>query len=111
MTKVKHTVIIIFLMLSAGMSSQIAADESVPAGEISVLVVGDITISSRMTPLTESKGAGVFFQGTADLIQSADVATASLNASISERGEPRYGIEHPFSGSTGTRQSHCECRI
>ena len=101
MTKVKHTVIIILLMLFAGMSSQIAADESVPAEEISVLVVGDITISSRMTPLTESKGAGVFFQGTADLIQSADVATASLNASISERGEPRYGIEHPFRAAPG----------
>ncbi|MXV82214.1 CapA family protein [Candidatus Poribacteria bacterium] len=101
MTKVKHTVIIILLMLSAGMSSQIAADESVPSDEISVLVVGDITISSRMTALTESKGAGVFFQGTADLIQSADVATASLNASISERGEPRYGIEHPFRAAPG----------
>ncbi|MCY3721280.1 MAG: CapA family protein [Candidatus Poribacteria bacterium] len=101
MTKVKHTVITILLMLSAGMSSQIAADESVPSNEISVLVVGDITISSRMTALTESKGAGVFFQGTADLIQSADVATASLNASISERGEPRYGIEHPFRAAPG----------
>ncbi len=101
MTKVRYTVIIILLMLSAGMSSHIAADESVPSDEISVLVVGDITISSRMTPLTESKGAGVFFQGTADLIQSADVATASLNASISERGEPRYGIEHPFRAAPG----------
>ena len=101
MTKVKHTVITILLILSAGMSSQTAAAESVPSDEISVLVVGDITISSRMTPLIESKGAGVFFQGTADLIQSADVATASLNASISERGEPRYGIEHPFRAAPG----------
>ncbi len=101
MTKVKHTVITILLMLSAGMSSQTAAAESVPSDEISVLVVGDITISSRMTPLIENKGAGVFFQGTADLIQSADVATASLNASISERGEPRYGIEHPFRAAPG----------
>ena len=101
MTKVNHTVIIILLMLSIGMSRQIAAGESVLADEISVLVVGDITISSRMTPLIESKGAGVFFQGTADLIQSADVATASLNASISERGEPRYGIEHPFRAAPG----------
>ncbi len=101
MTKVKHTVITILLMLSAGMSSQTAAAEPVPSDEISVLVVGDITISSRMTPLIESKGAGVFFQGTADLIQSADVATASLNASISERGEPRYGIEHPFRAAPG----------
>lgn len=87
--------------ICGGITGQIAADESVSAKEISVLVVGDITISSRMTPLIESKGAGIFFQGTTDLIQSADVATASLNASISERGEPRYGIEHPFRAAPG----------
>ena len=69
--------------------------------EISVLAVGDITVSSRMTPLIERKGAGVFFEGTAALIQSADVATASLNTSISERGEPRYGIENPFRSAPG----------
>ena len=67
-----------------------------------MLAVGDITVSARMTPLIESEGAGVFFQGTAALIQSADVATASLNTSISERGEPRYGIEKTVSGGTGT---------
>ena len=77
------------------------ANETVSANEISVLAVGDITISSRMTPLIERKGAGVFFQGTAALIQSADIATASLNASISERGEPRYGVEHPFRSAPG----------
>lgn len=75
--------------------------ETVSANEISVLAVGDITISSRMTPLIEKKGAGMFFQGTTTLIQSADVATASLNASISERGEPRYGVEHPFRSAPG----------
>ncbi|MCG9131347.1 CapA family protein [Candidatus Poribacteria bacterium] len=77
------------------------ANETVSVNEISVLAVGDITISSRMTPLIERKGAGVFFQGTTDLIQSADIATASLNASISERGEPRYGVEHPFRSAPG----------
>lgn len=101
MTKVKYTVIAILLAILGGITGQIAADEPVSSDEISVLVVGDITIGSRMTPLIESKGAGVFFQGTTDLIRSADVATASLNASISERGEPRYGIEHPFRAAPG----------
>ncbi len=101
MTKIKYTVIAIFLAILGSITGQIAADEPVSSGEISVLVVGDITIGSRMTPLIESKGAGVFFQGTTDLIRSADVATASLNASISERGEPRYGIEHPFRAAPG----------
>ena len=78
-----------------------AASETVADDEISVLAVGDITISSRMTPLIEKNGAGVFFDGTATLIQSADIATASLNASISERGEPRYGIEHHFRSAPG----------
>ena len=74
---------------------------TVVADEISVIAVGDITIGSRMAPLIESEGAGLFFQGTAALIQSADVATASLNTSISERGEPRHGVEHPFRAAPG----------
>ena len=78
-----------------------AVDEIPPASEVTILAVGDITVSSRMTPLIERKGAGVFFEGTAALIQSADVATASLNTSISERGEPRYGIENPFRAAPG----------
>ncbi|MYC76084.1 hypothetical protein F4X10_10025 [Candidatus Poribacteria bacterium] len=93
--------IAILMTIFAGITGRIAADDSVASSEISVLVVGDITISSRMTPLIESKGADVFFQGTTDLIRAADVATASLNASISERGEPRYGIEHPFQAAPG----------
>ena len=84
-----------------GISGSVGADEAASSGEISVLAVGDITVSSRMTPLIERKGAGVFFEGTAALIQSADVATASLNTSVSERGEPRYGIEKPFRASPG----------
>ena len=91
----------ILLVIFGGTTGWIAADESAASDEISILAVGDITISSRMTPLIESKGAGVFFQGTTDLIRSADIATAPLNASISERGEPRYGIEHPFQAAPG----------
>ncbi len=93
--------IAVLITIFGGITGQITADGPVSSGEISVLVVGDITIGSRMTPLIESKGAGVFFQGTTDLIRSADVATASLNVSISERGEPRYGIDHPFRAAPG----------
>ena len=89
------------IAISSGILDKIAANEAASPGEISVLVVGDITVSSRMTPLIERKGAGVFFEGTTALIQSADVATASLNTSISERGEPRYGIENPFRAAPG----------
>ena len=56
--------------------------------EITVIAIGDITIGSNLTPTIEKHGAGVFFEGTASVIRSADVATASLNTSISERGEP-----------------------
>ena len=89
------------IAIFSGILDKVATNEAVSSGEISVLAVGDITVSSRMTPLIERKGAGVFFEGTAALIQSADVATASLNTSISERGEPRYGIENPFRAVPG----------
>ena len=95
--KFKH---ILILSLLGVICTNGSLNEAV-ADEISVLAVGDITISSRMTPLIEENGAGAFFQGTTALIQAADIATASLNASISERGEPRYGIEHPFRSAPG----------
>ena len=88
-------------MTFSGVADNVAVDEAATSDEISVLAVGDITVSSRMTPLIERKGAGLFFEGTAALIQSADVATASLNTSISERGEPRYGVENPFRSTPG----------
>ena len=91
----------VFLTIFGGVTESVAVDEVATPDEISVLAVGDITVSSRMTPLIERKGAGLFFEGTAALIQSADVATASLNTSISERGEPRYGIENPFRSAPG----------
>lgn len=84
-----------------GVLDKVAANEAGFSGEISVLAVGDITVSNRMTPLIEREGAGVFFEGITSLIQSADVATASLNTSISDRGEPRYGIKNPFRAAPG----------
>ena len=92
---------LLWMLHANGLLTDTLASETVSDDEISVLAVGDITISSRMTPLIEKNGAGVFFDGTATLIQSADIATASLNASISERGEPRYGIEHHFRSAPG----------
>ena len=89
------------IAIFSGILDRVAANEAASSGEISVLAVGDITVSSRMTPLIEREGAGVFFEGTTALIQSADVATASLNTSISERGEPRYGVENPFRAAPG----------
>ena len=79
----------------------LAVSEPAAADEIAVLAVGDITVSSRMTPLIEKDGAGVFFAGTTELIQSADVATAALNTSISERGEPRHGLKNHFRSAPG----------
>ncbi|MDE0555589.1 MAG: CapA family protein [Candidatus Poribacteria bacterium] len=92
---------LLWVMIYSGVAHSVAADEAATSDEISVLAVGDITVSSRMTPVIERKGAGLFFQGTAALIQSADVATASLNTSISERGELRYGIDNPFRSAPG----------
>ncbi len=71
------------------------------AETLTVLAVGDITVGNRLTPLIEINGAGIFFKGTAESIQSADIAVAFLNTSISERGEPRYGHEHTFRASLG----------
>ena len=69
---------------------------AVAAEEISIVAVGDITIGSGLTPTLEKQGISVLFAGTRNLITSADIATASLNTSISDRGEPRYGIKHTF---------------
>ncbi len=92
---------LLILMLFGALITTLSVSEPVTASEISVLAVGDITVSSRMTPLIEKNGAGVFFARTTELIQSADVATAALNASISERGEPRHGIKNPFRSAPG----------
>ena len=65
------------LLIFSSVAERVAVDAAATSDEISVLAVGDITVSSRMTPLIERRGAGLFFEGTAALIQSADVATAS----------------------------------
>ncbi len=98
-----HTLInkLLIATLFGALTIVLSVSEPVAAGEIAVLAVGDITVSSRMTPLIEKNGAGVFFAGTTEFIQSADVATASLNASISERGEPRHGIKNHFRSAPG----------
>lgn len=79
-------ILILFLLLIQ--SSVISDTSGSDAEEITVVAVGDITIGSNLTPTIEKHGAGVFFEGTSSIIQSADVATAPLNTSISDRGEP-----------------------
>ena len=74
----------------------------VEAEEISIIVVGDITIGSGLTPIIEKHDIDVLFAGTRELIQSADIATTTVNTSISDRGEPRYGVEHPFRAMPAT---------
>jgi poly-gamma-glutamate capsule biosynthesis protein CapA/YwtB (metallophosphatase superfamily) len=66
------------------------------AEEISVAVVGDITVGGGLTPMIEKHGVGVLFAGIADALRSADFAIAHLNTSISDLGEPQRGVERPF---------------
>ncbi len=68
---------------------------------LTVLTVGDITVGSRLTPLIETHGPGIFFQATAKLIQEANIAIAFLNTSISDRGEPRHGRNPIFRAAPG----------
>ncbi len=83
------TIIYVLIFFFIFIQNSVISDTSGSnAEEITVVAVGDITIGSNLTPTIEKHGAGVFFEGTASIIQSADVATASLNTSISDRGEP-----------------------
>ena len=77
-------------------SSLILDTSGSEAEEITVVAVGDITIGSNLTPTIEKHSADIFFEGTSSIIQSADVATASLNTSISDRGEPDVRRELRF---------------
>ncbi len=90
-----------FFLIQGTIFHASAETEQVDSTEISVIAVGDITIGSNLTPLIESRGAGVFFEGTAPFIQAADVATVSLNTSISDRGEPRRTQEPYFRATLG----------
>lgn len=93
-------VIILSIVLIWHICIPLRASEIEP-DEITVLAVGDITIGSSLTPIIERQGAGVFFEGTASVIQSADVATVSLNASISDRGDPSIIQKHHFRAAPG----------
>jgi poly-gamma-glutamate capsule biosynthesis protein CapA/YwtB (metallophosphatase superfamily) len=66
------------------------------AEEISIIVVGDITIGSELVPIIDRDDGVEVFAGITELIKSADIATAPLNMPISDRGEPRYGAEHTY---------------
>ena len=95
-------IIIIILCIAPILHSGTALHASeIEPDEITVLAVGDITIGSSLTPIIERQGAGMFFKGTAPIIQSADVATVSLNASISDRGEPSIKQQHHFRAAPG----------
>ena len=69
--------------------------------EITIVAVGDITIGSNFTPLIEKQGAAIFFEKVESIIQSADIATASLNTSISDRGEPNPNRDPRFRAAPG----------
>ena len=84
MKYISFLLILFFLFIQGSVVGASVSD----AEEITVVAIGDITIGSNLTPTIEKHGAGIFFEGTTSIIQSADVATASLNTSISERGEP-----------------------
>ena len=62
--------------------------------EISLIVVGDITIGSDLTPILKKSGVDIVFSEVSGLLQSADISVATLNTSISNRGEPKYGLNH-----------------
>ncbi len=98
----KHiTIALIFTILIVYSGTTSHASDAAEAEEITVLAVGDITIGRDLNPVIERQGAGVFFEGTKSVIQSADVATVSLNSSISDRGEPRTTQEHNFRAAPG----------
>lgn len=97
----KSVISIIFSIVLIWHSGIPLCTSEIEPDEITVLAVGDITIGSSLTPIIERQGAGVFFEGTASIIQSADVATVSLNASISDRGEPSTIQQHHFRAAPG----------
>lgn len=90
-----------FLLIQCSIASQAFSASELNTEEISIIAVGDITVGSNLTPLIERDGAGVFFEGTASIIQSADIATVSLNSSISDRGEPDPRQELRFRAAPG----------
>ncbi len=84
----KYTHYFLIFVLLIIQNSTLSEASLLDTEEISVIAIGDITIGSNLTPTIEQHGASVFFEETTSVIQSADVATVSLNTSISDRGEP-----------------------
>lgn len=102
MKSVTYFLISVFLLIPCGITSAASTPaQDIDTKEISIVAIGDITIGSSLTPLIERQGAGIFFEGTASVIQSADVATVSLNTSISDRGEPDPRQEPRFRAAPG----------
>ncbi len=96
-----YFLIFLFLLIPCSMTLTAPTPEEVGTEEISIVAVGDITIGSSLTPLIERQGAGVFFEGITPIIQSADIATVSLNTSISDRGEPDPKRDPRFRAAPG----------
>lgn len=102
MKNITVSLILFLLILQGGIQLEASSPNTQLNGnEISIIAVGDITIGSSFTSLIDRSGAGVFFEGTASVIQSADVATVSLNTSISDRGEPDPRQETRFRAAPG----------
>lgn len=98
MKQIRIALIFTILIVYSGTTSLASEAEH---EDITILAVGDITIGRNLTPVIERQGAGVFFEGTASVIKSADIATVSLNSSISDRGEPSTMQEHNFRAAPG----------
>ena len=65
--------------------------ETAPSNDqVSILVGGDITVGSRLTPILRRQGLDILFKPIMSEVQGADIALATLNTSISENGEPQY---------------------
>ena len=57
--------------------------------QVSILVGGDITVGSRLTPILRRQGLDILFKPIMSEVQGADIALATLNTSISEKNEYR----------------------
>ena len=79
---------ITFLIVEFNLTGLAEADPN--NDQVSILVGGDITVGSRLTPILRRQGLDVLFKLIKGEVQGADIALATLNTSISENGEPQY---------------------
>ena len=79
---------ITFLIVGFNLTGLAEADPN--NDQVSILVGGDITVGSRLTPILRRQGLDVLFKLIKGEVQGADIALATLNTSISENGEPQY---------------------